>query len=165
MQPQTQVAFAVACAFDFFKGNPGSAEWKRVHNRKLMSFLQSLDVNYMKVWHSLSHQIDLEGASPKTIFFFSILCGKAEKKRKYNFWLQKDVKIENQYDFWNLWTLIISKFWQSLSHQIHFEGISVKSIFFLSVLYRKAEKQKNTIFCYKKGSKPKTNIILKIFGR
>ena len=88
-----------------------------------------------------------------------------KKKEKYSFWLQKDVKIENQYDFWNLWTLIISKFWQSLSHQIHFEGSSVKSIFFFSVLYRKAEKQKNTIFCYKKGSKSKTKIILKIFGR
>ena len=29
--------------------------------------------------HPPAHQIDLEGSSPKTIFFFSVLCGKAEK--------------------------------------------------------------------------------------
>ena len=40
------------------------------------------------------------------LFFFSVLCGKVEKITKDRFWLQKVVKIRNQYDFWKLWTLI-----------------------------------------------------------
>ena len=40
------------------------------------------------------------------LFFFNVLCGKVEKITKDRFWLQKVVKIRNQYDFWKLWTLI-----------------------------------------------------------
>ena len=32
-------------------------------------------------------------------------------------------------------------------------------------LYKRIEKEKHTIFCYKKGSKSKTNIVFAIFGR
>ena len=46
-----------------------------------------------------------------------------------------------------------------------FEGPSAKSIFFFSVLCGKAEKQQNTVFGYKKGSKSKINIIFEIFAR
>ena len=45
------------------------------------------------------------------LFFFSVLCGKVEKITKYCFWLQKVLKIQNQYHFWTLWTLIKIYIW------------------------------------------------------
>ena len=118
--------------------------WKKIH------FL----VTDMKI---ISHQPALEGSTAKIIFFFNVLCGKV---KKYRFWLQKVVKIQNQYHFWKLWRLIIYEF-QRFSRQLILEGSTAKSIFFFIVLCRKAEKWQNVFFGYKKWSKSKSDDILR----
>ena len=46
-------------------------------------------------WYSLSHQIDFEGSSAKSIFFFSVLCGKVEKRQNTFFGYKKWSKSES----------------------------------------------------------------------
>ena len=86
---------------------------------------------------------------------------KSWKTTKYRFWLQKGVKIQNQYHFWKLWTLIIWKFYHYFSRQFTLKGSTAKSIFFFSVLCGKAEKRQNTFFGYKKWSKSESDEIFK----
>ena len=83
---------------------------------------------------------------------------------KYSFWLQKVVKIQKQYHFWKLWTLIIYEVHNYFSCQLTFEWSTTKNIFFFSVLCRKVEKWQNTVFGYKKWSKFKTNITFENSG-
>ena len=90
---------------------------------------------------------------------------KSWKITKYNFWLQKVVKIQKQYHFWKLWTLIIYEFHRYFLRQPTLEGSTSKSIFFFSVLCGKAEKSQNVFFGYKKWSKFKSNITFENFGR
>ena len=107
--------------------------------------------NYNR-WTFWSQQTNFTGSITKHIFLKYLMW--------QNFLLQKEVKIENEYQFSNIWTLIIYKFWHSSSHQINFEGSNAKSIFF-SVLCEKIDKWKNTFFGYKKLSKFKSYNIFK----
>ena len=54
--------------------------------------------------------------------------------------------------------------WCYFLHQINFERSNEQNTFFFSILCGKAEKDQNTLFGYKKGSKSNINIIFEIFG-
>ena len=75
----------------------------RSPNRKSISFLKSLDVNYIKDMAFLSHQIDFEGPSTKSIVFLNALCGEDEKQLNTSFGYKKGSK-SNQCRFCNLCT-------------------------------------------------------------
>ena len=80
---------------------------------------------------------------------------KSWKNHKYRFWLQKVLKLQKQYHFWTLWTLIKYEFHRYFSRRPALEGSTAQNIFFFTgtVLCGKAEKLQNTVFGYKKWSK------------
>ena len=67
--------------------------------KKSISLLKTLGGNLYECRRDFSSQPALEGSTAKTIFFFSVLCVKAEKITRYRFRLQKVVKIQKQYHF------------------------------------------------------------------
>ena len=69
---------------------------KNGQNSKAISLLKTLDVNYIYEFHYyFSPQSALEGPTTKSIFFFSVLCGKAEKSQNTFFGYKKWLKFES----------------------------------------------------------------------